>query len=150
MLKRRLVGLLCGCCLLLAPTAAALAAGLELGPVLLFPGLGLSANSVNNLGLTSDNPDSGWVTTISPSLRVVLPLRRFYINVDGGLEFQSYFGVDEKDRADWYLGAATGADFPGGLSFKIADKHTQKYLIGTQEYGPGEDYSLNTLTATVA
>ena len=41
----------------------------------------------DNFYLTSDNPESGWETTISPSLRLMLPVQRFYLNAEGGLDY---------------------------------------------------------------
>lgn len=136
--------------LALADRAAAAGGGIQLGPALLFPSLDLTATYDSNIGLTSDNTESDWLTTISPTLRLVLPVRRFFVSVEGGLEFRSYSDNDGENSTNWSAGAAAGAQFPGGLSFKIADTHAQRYLVGSQEYGPGEDSSLNTLQATVA
>jgi hypothetical protein len=140
-----------GCCLLLAAAAKADAAGgLQLGPTLIYPALSATATYDDNINQASDNQESGWVTSVAPSLRVALPVRRFYLNVEGGLNFLSYYDADQKDSTDWHVGAAIGADFPGGLSFRIADKQSQRYLIKTQEYGVGENNAVNTLSVTLA
>lgn len=151
MMNKRCIGFLAVCLLLLAPAAKAVAGeGIQLGPALLFPVLSATDTYNDNFRLASENPESGWVTSIAPSLRVLLPVRRFYLNAAAGLDFQSYIDIDEDDSTDWFVGAAGGADFPGGLSFKIADKHEQHYLSGSQEYGAGEDSAVNDLNATVA
>jgi len=152
MKKKRCIVFLAGCLLLLlAPKAKAAAGeGVQLGPTLLFPVLKVSGTYDDNFYLTSHNPESGWETSIAPSLRIVLPVRRFYLNAEGGLEFLKYYDIDEGDSTDWFVGAAVGADFPGGLSFKVADRHEVTYLPATQEFGAGEDFTQNNLTATVA
>ena len=157
MLIKRCSVFLAGCVLLLAPAAGAVAAeGIQLGPTLLFPALSATGTYDDNFYLTSNNPESGWETKISPSLRLTLPVQRFYLSAEGGLDFvnyidvENYFGSAEENHTDWFGGAAVGADFPGGLSFKIADKYKQIYQTATQEFGVGEDYSENALTATVA
>lgn len=152
MMKKRCIGFLAGWGLVLATAvgAAAESGGIRLGPALLHPVLSATATYDDNVNQASATQESGWVTSIAPSLRVVLPVRRFYLNVEGGLDFLSYYDVDQQDGTDWFAGGAIGADFPGGLSFKIADRHTQRYLIATQEYGIGEDVAVNALSATVA
>ncbi|MHB8836111.1 MAG: outer membrane beta-barrel protein [Candidatus Methylomirabilia bacterium] len=149
-MNKRCIGFLAGCLLLLASSAkAAVGEGVQLGPALLFPVLSVTDTYNDNFRLASENAESGWVTSIAPSLRVVLPVRRFYLNAEAGLDFQTYASIDEDDSTDWFIGAAGGADFPGGLSFKIADKHEMRYLPSSQEYGAGEDSAVNNLDATV-
>ncbi len=143
-------GLLTAAIFLLAPAGAIAAEGIQIGPALLFPALGVTATHDDNVHLASENPESGWVTSIAPALRLELPVRRFTLSAEGGLDFLSYHGVEERNGADWFVGAAVGADFPGGLSFKLADRHAKRYLPGTQEFGDGEDFTLNTLSASVA
>jgi hypothetical protein len=152
MMNKRCIAFLAGCLLLLAPAARAAAAeGIQLGPALFFPALTVNGTYDDNIRLASDNPESAWVTSIAPTLQVVLPVRRFYLNADAGLDFLRYdYDVNPVDSTNWFLGAAVGAEFPGGLSFKIADKHEQRYLVATQEFGAGEDSTVNTLNATVA
>lgn len=157
MMNKRLIGILAACAALLAPAAGAVAAeGIQLGPTLLFPAVGVTGTYDDNFYLTSDNPESGWETKVTPSLRVTLPVQRFYLSAEGGVDFinyfeiENFFGAAEADHTDWFGGAAVGADFPGGLSFKIADNYREVYQTATQEFGPGEDSSENALTATVA
>lgn len=150
MLKRHTIGLLAAS-LLLAP-AAALAAGdgIQAGPALFYPTLSVTETHDNNIGLASGDTESDWLTSIAPALRVVLPVRRFFLEAEGGLDFIHYRDNDGEDSTNWFVGASGGADFPGGLSFKVGDSHAARYLPGSQEYGPGEDTSLNTLHATVS
>ena len=151
MLIKRCSVFLAGCALLLAPAVGAVAAeGIQLGPTLLFPALSATGTYDDNFYLTSNNPESGWETKISPSLRLALPVQRYYLNAEGGLNFLNYFDLEkEADRTDWFAGAAVGADFPGGLSFRVADTFKQEYLTATQEFGPGEWSTHNALTATL-
>jgi hypothetical protein len=152
--RPRSAGLLLGCCLILAPAARAVAAGdgVRLGSALLFPTLVVSETYDNNIFLAEKGAgvESDWITAISPALRLVMPLRRYYLEAEGGLDFLMYNEFDEESAANWFVGASAGAEFPGGLSFKIGDRYASRYLVTSQEYGPGEDSSWNTLEATVA
>jgi hypothetical protein len=47
------------------------------------------------------------------------------------------------------VGGAFGADFPGGLDFKVAEKYRHQYLPGSQEYGPGEDHDRGTTSLEI-
>lgn len=149
-MKKLCVVVLAGCGLLLAPAAQAVTGdGVKLGPTLLFPVLNVTGTYDSNFYQAPENPENGWETSIAPSLRLVLPVRRFYINAEGGLDFLNY-DVESVATVDWFVGAAVGADFPGGLSFKIADRQELDYQTPDQEFGPGEDLDVNNLTASVA
>lgn len=151
MLKSQAIGILAGL-LLLAPAdrALALGDGIQVGPSLLFPTLNVTQTHDDNIGLASGGTESDWVTSVAPALRLVLPVRRFFLEAEGGLDFVSYRDNDGENSTNWFAGVAAGAEFPGGLSFKVGDTHAERYLVGSQEYGPGEDASLNTLRATAA
>lgn len=152
-MNRHLTGIVAGCCLLLTPTVlpAAAGEGIQLGPALLFPALGISETYDDNIGRSSDSlKQEDWVTKISPALRLALPVERYFLEVEGGLSVIRFKDHSSENSTDWFLGASTGGDFPGGLSFKIGDTHAERYLVGSQEYGPGEKSAQNTLRATVS
>ncbi len=150
MMVKRIGGFLAVCTLVAAGAGpAAAAGGIQLGPTLLFPSVTVTATHDDNIGLTSSEQESDWITTVSPALRLALPVRRFFLECEGGLDVLTYQDNDEEDATNWFVGAAVGAEFPGGLSFKVSDRHTQRYLVSSQEYGPGEDSSLNALRAAV-
>jgi hypothetical protein len=171
-MKTRSASLLAACLALLVTAATAVTAraaageGVRLGPTVLLPVLSVEETYDSNIHLTSVRPEECWTTTVSPSLNLLLPIRRFYLNAEGGLAYNYYSGIEQEDTTDWYYGGAVGADFPGGLSFKVDDRQEQKFLIGTQEYGVelapgepgsgllyilnGEDYLVNTLNARAA
>lgn len=145
-----IAGFLAGLALLAAAAGSASAAeGMQLGPTLFFPAVTVTETHNDNIALTSSGQRSDWVTTVAPSLRLAVPVRRFFLEVEGGLEFVSYQDHDDENSTNWFAGGAVGGDFPGGLNFKVSDRHAQRYLVSSQEYGPGEDSSLNTLTASV-
>lgn len=151
MMNKRVAGVLAGAFLLMggAREASAAATGIQAGPTLFFPALTVSETHDSNIGLQSSDERSDWITTVSPSLRLLVPVRRFYLQAEGGLDFIRYSDFDEEDSTNWFVGAAAGGDFPGGLSFKVSDRYDERYLVSSQEYGPGEDSTLNTLKATV-
>lgn len=148
----RIVGSLVACLSLFAPAARAMAVGdgIQQGPSLIFPALIITETYDDNIGLASGNTQSDWVTSVAPAVRLVLPVQRFFLEAEGGLDFRRYIDNDAENSTNWFIGAAAGADFPGGLSFKIGDRQTTRRLVGSQEYGPGEDHSLNTLRATAS
>lgn len=148
----RIAGFVAATLLLSAPAAWAVAVGggIQQGPTLIFPTLSVTETYDDNIGLASDNTQSDWVTSVAPAVRLVLPVRRFFLEAEGGLDFRRYLDSDAENSTNWFVGAAAGAEFPGGLSFKIGDRQTARYLIGSQEYGPGEDSSQNALRATAA
>lgn len=152
MLRRHTIGLFAGSLLLLAPAAQTLAAGdgIQAGPTLLFPTLTVTETYDDNIGLTSRDEQDDMITSVAPAMRMVLPVRRFYLEAEGGLDFRSYADFDDENSTNWFVGASGGAEFPGGLSFKVGDTHAERWLPSSQEYGPGEDTSLNTLRATAA
>ena len=151
MMNKRCSSVVAGCLLLFAPAVAWAVAGegIQVGPTLLYPALSVTGTYDDNFHQASSNPVSGWETTIAPSLRLVMPVQRFYLNAEAGVEFLNYYDLDAQESTDWFFGGAVGADFPGGLSFKVADKQTQTYLTATQEYPNPEDYTENDLSATV-
>lgn len=159
MMNKNCIGLLAGCLLLLAPAAGALAVdGIQLGPTILYPVLSVSGTYDDNIHLVSKDRESGWIASVAPSVRVVMPVRSFYLNLEGGLDFVTYLEIDQDNHTDGFVGGAVGAEFPGGLSFKLSDRQEYRYLVGSQEYGvvldenaqtTGEDYALNTLDAKV-
>jgi hypothetical protein len=152
MLSRRAIVLLAATLLLLAPAAGALAAGsgIPAGPALLFPSLSITETHDDNIRLSSDDKIDDWITSVAPSLRLVLPVRRFFLEAEGGLDFVDYKDTSSEDSTNWFVGATGGADFPGGLSFKIGDTHARQFLHATQEFGTGEYAALNTLRASAA
>ena len=147
-----IVGCLVGSVLVLGSVAQASAAGegIQLGPALVFPSLSVTETYDDNLNLASTDTVSDWETSIAPAVRLLLPVRRFYLEAEGGLDFLSYKDATQNNTTDWYAGVAVGADFPGGLSFKLGGKQTSTFLVGSQEFGPGEGSELNTLRGAVA
>jgi hypothetical protein len=150
MLHKRTIGILAGGLLLFAPAAQALAAGdgIQVGPALVYPSLSITETHNSNIEMTSDGERADWLTSVAPALRLVLPVQRFYLEAEGGLDFISYRDTSGENSTNWFAGAAVGADFPGGLSFKIVDMEAARYVPTSQEYGPGEDTTENTLRAT--
>lgn len=122
--------------------------GIPLGPVLLHPELTLSLTHDDNVTLASDGGTDDWYTVIAPGLRLVLPVARFRLQAEGGLEARTYAELEEENATNWYVGAAAGARFPGGLDFEVSERYEEEYLVASQEYGPGETSTLNTLRAT--
>jgi hypothetical protein len=50
---------------------------------------------------------------------MVLPVRRFYLNAEGGLDIVNYYGIEDAgprgvDHTDWFAGAAARRIFPAG------------------------------------
>lgn len=141
------------CCLLFpvrAGRAAAADGGFPLGPAQVFPTLIVTETYDVNYGLISEETERDWVTSISPGLRLVLPVRRFQLGAQAGVDVVRYSANDGENNTQWFVGASAGAEFPGGLSFKVGDTHTHRYLVTSLEFGAGEESTLNKLEGTVS
>jgi hypothetical protein len=133
-----------------APAAAATeAGGIPLGPLLGFPALLVSLTHDDNVYLAADGEQEDWFTTVAPTLRLEFPVQRLRFEVEGGVEARTYDRLEAENATDWFVGAAAGADFPGGLDFRLSGRHDEEYLTTSQEFGAGETSTLNTLAATV-
>ena len=147
----RCAALLAGCLLIGegAATAQVTEGGIPFGPSRLHPALTVSAIHDDNVYLTSEDETGDWITVVAPTLRLELPVRRFLLEAETGLESRSYADQGGEDATNWFLGAAVGATFPGGLDFKVSERYAERYQVASQEFGPGEDTTVNTLAATV-
>jgi hypothetical protein len=76
-------------------------------------------------------------------------VQRLRLEVEGGLEARTYDTLEAENATDWFVGAAAGANFPGGLDFRLSARHDEEYLTTSQEFGAGETSTLDTLAATV-
>jgi hypothetical protein len=152
-MRVRSVLLSAAACLLLLPAASSSAAdvageGFKLGPVTVSPALTLSETYDDNIGLASaGHEQSDWVTALSPALQLSLPVERFLIQAGGQVSFLAYKDATANDSTDWSANGSVGADFPGGLSFELAEKYTDRFLLPSQEFGPGERSAAGTTSA---
>lgn len=136
---------------LLASCSGAWAAadGLRFGPLTAFPSLVASERRDDNIYLASGEGTEDWITTVTPALRLTLPMQRFLLQADAALDIVRYADASAEDSTSWSAGAALRADFPGGLYGEVGGNYRETYLTTSQEFGPGEDSSLGTLRAVV-
>jgi hypothetical protein len=92
--------------------------GINLGPVELHPGLAVSETYTDNFFLEPDK-DSEWITTISPSLNVHLPLRRHAFDFDYHSDIFRHVNFTNDDVEHHYLSGRFTFDFPGGLLIRV-------------------------------
>ncbi|HWR98249.1 MAG TPA: outer membrane beta-barrel protein [Candidatus Methanoperedens sp.] len=130
------------------PRAGAQEGGIPLGPLRLHPSLTVTLTHDDNVTLASDHRTADWITTVAPAARLALPVRHVLFELEGGLAARSFGNLDQEDATDWFVGAAAAGDFPGGLDFKVSDRYAERRLVASQEYGPGETGTLDTLAAT--
>jgi hypothetical protein len=135
------------CVAALASPAAAAGDGLKLGPVLAFPSLAVSETYDDNVFLASEDPTDDLITTVTPALRLKLPLDRFFFRLEGEASFVRYQDNSDEDSTDWSAGGAFGAAFPGGLDFEVSDTYRVQYLVRSQEFPTGETLDLNVARA---
>lgn len=135
------------CVAALASPAAAAGDGLKLGPVLAFPSLTVSETYDDNLFLASEDTNDDMITTVTPALRLTLPLDRFFLRLEGEASFIRYADNSDEDSTDWSVGGAFGAAFPGGLNFEVSDTYRTQYLVPSQEFPTGEEVDFNNARA---
>lgn len=112
---------------------------IKLGPLEVHPSVGLAETYTDNVYRNYDGHEkkSDWITTLSPGLELVLPLRRHSLKV-GYLADVNWYG---KNRENNHVQqAATGSvnlDFPGGLVFTVSHRFTDSEIVRKWIEQPG-------------
>ncbi len=150
----------------------ALAAGnIKVGGLRVYPYLTFEETYDSNIYLLSDQEVDSWISRLKPELLLALPMDDFNLEVGGWVKWNWYHGDEQvilsrgtatssgvilpgtpivldpsdQDSTDWGISGSFEGAFPGGLSFLVRDAYSQKWLVATQEFGPGEDLKLNEL-----
>lgn len=134
---------------LTVPHARAAGEGIKLGGLRIYPAIQVQETYNSNIFLTADNEEDDFITSVTPSLKFLLPFEDYFIQVDGEASFIRYKDNSKDDNDIYKVSASIGADFPGGLGFVLADTFTRNYLPTQFEFDIAEYYEINQLYAKV-
>jgi len=112
---------------------------IKLGPVGVHPSLGLTETYTDNVYQSYDGKDkeSDFITTISPGLQLVLPLRRHSVTAGYRADINRYAGFSENDYVRQTANGSVNLDFPGGLLLNISDTFIDSEVIRKWKEQPG-------------
>lgn len=107
----------------LAQVQAPSGGGIKIGPLEFHPGIGLTETYSDNIYQSYDGLDSktDYITTISPGVGLVLPLRRHSIQLGYRADIYKFADFKENDYTNHTAVGALNFDFPGGLLINISD-----------------------------
>lgn len=138
------VSLLAGLLATALTTLPASAAGeIRLGGLHVLPVITLTAGHDSNIYLEPVNEIDDNIFSAKGALDLVLPMEDFFLKAGGWYDAIRYADNDIQDREDWNVHASFGAEFPGGLDFKIGDRYSMLWLSPSDQFGRGEQYTLN-------
>lgn len=134
---------------------------IKLGPVEIHPSIGLMETYSDNIYATYDNKakESDYITTLSPDIQFLLPLKRHSFQVGYKADINRYSDNDETDYTNHLFGGTLSLNFPGGLIFTLSDYYSiatvpRKWKEQAGVSGSGDpyremDYKANVLNAKV-
>ncbi len=134
---------------------------IKLGPVEIHPSIGLMETYSDNIYASYDNKPkkSDHITTLSPGIRFLLPLKRHSFQADYKADINLYSYNDETNYTNHLFGGALSLDFPGGLIFKLSDYYSIATVLrkwkelaefsGSEDPYREMDYKANDLNAKV-
>jgi hypothetical protein len=112
---------------------------IKLGPLEIHPSIAVSETYTDNVYLSYDGKkdESDWITTISPGIALVLPLRRHSIKMGYYADINRFQEFDENDYARQVGFASLNLDFPGGLVIEVSDRFTDSEMLRKWKDQPG-------------
>ncbi len=116
--------------------------GIRAGVLRLYPALSLLETYDSNIFLTAGDEKDDFITDIRPTLKIVLPLRNFYLQAEGSADFIDYLNNDSEDNKVFKAAATAGANFPGGLGLVIADTFNRGYINKQEDFSVAEYYDI--------
>ncbi|NLN60473.1 MAG: outer membrane beta-barrel protein [Deltaproteobacteria bacterium] len=104
---------------------------IKLGPLEVHPSISIKETYTDNVYLSYDGlrDRSDWITTVSPGIAVVLPLRRHSIKAGYQADINYYNKHDENDYVHQVAFASLNLDFPGGLTIEVSDRFTDSETV---------------------
>lgn len=107
--------------ILILPSFADAQGNLRLGPLRIHPGFQVSEEYSDNIYHAATNEKSDYITRLSPSLRLQLPIRKHVIGLGYKAVFIEAASEEEYSTTDQYADFLLGLMFPGGLEIKLTD-----------------------------
>lgn len=134
---------------------------IKVGPVEIHPSLGLMETYSDNIYLSYDDKaeESDYITTLSPGIQFLLPLKRHSFQVSYKADINRYSNNNETDYTNHLFEGVLSLDFPGGLIFTLSDYYSIATIIrkwkeqagvsGSEDPYRELDYKANNLNAKV-
>ena len=98
-------------------------ANIQVGALQVHPSVSIGETYSDNIYQSYDAKDkeSDFITTISPAINLLLPMRRHSLQLGYKADIYSYADLSENNYANQTASGALNFDFPGGLLFRISD-----------------------------
>ena len=134
---------------------------IKLGPVEIHPSIGLVETYSDNIYVSYDDKakESDYITTLSPGIQFLLPLKRHSFQVSYKADINRYSNNNETDYTNHLFDGVLSLDFPGGLIFTLSNNYSIATIIRKWKEqagfsGAGDsyrelDYKANNLNAKV-
>ncbi|MBN1547645.1 MAG: outer membrane beta-barrel protein [Syntrophaceae bacterium] len=112
---------------------------IKLGPLEIHPSIAVTETYTDNVYLSYDGKkdENDWITTVSPGIKLVLPLSRHSIKVGYYADINYFKDYDENDYVRQVGFASLNLDFPGGLTVEITDRFTDSEVLRKWKDQPG-------------
>lgn len=112
---------------------------IKLGPLEIHPSLGLTETYTDNVYRSYDGKDNeyGGITTLSPGIQLVLPLRRHSIKLGYSADINWYSHFSENDYVHQTATGSVNLDFPGGLLLTVSDNFIDSEVVRKWRKQPG-------------
>jgi hypothetical protein len=124
--------------------------GIKAGSLKLYPALDVMVEYDTNVTLAPEDEIDDTIWYVTPYLKILLPMRNFFAQVEGKASIVRYSDFTEDDHDIYSLSGSLGGDFPGGLSFTLADTFSRNYLRTQTEFDVAEYYDTNQLYGRLA
>ena len=113
------VAMPCGAVEIKAPKSA----NIQVGALQVHPSVSIAETYSDNIYQSYDAKadESDYITTLSPGISLLLPLRRHSLRLGYRADIYKYSDLSENDYANQTANGTLNFDFPGGLIFKISD-----------------------------
>ncbi|MBC2724694.1 MAG: outer membrane beta-barrel protein, partial [Desulfosporosinus sp.] len=99
---------------------------IKLGPVEIHPSIGLMETYSDNIYVSYDDKakESDYITTLSPGIQFLLPLKRHSFQVGYKSDINLYSDNDEINYTNHLFGGGLSLNFLGGLIFTLSDYYS--------------------------
>lgn len=122
--------------------------GIKLGPLRVFPGLGVGWEQTDNLFYDDKGSEkSDLLSTLTPGVQLKLPLRRHSLQLSYGSNWIPFNRFDNYTGADHSAGASADFHFPGGLDLALNHRFSAASSPPGSVLDHRSDFQLNTSSA---
>jgi hypothetical protein len=112
---------------------------IKAGPLEVHPSIGITQTWTDNVYRSYDGKakESDWITTISPGLELILPLRRHSVKAGYFADIYRHKDRDENNYTRHLFTAGLNLDFPGGLAVTLKNDYIDSEVTRKWREQPG-------------